>query len=302
MATLAITHALNGKGLGRALSKLKPELSFGALQSFARKGRILLNGKRAHLGVKVRTGDQVEIPELGVAANPKVEFGVLHEAPELLVVDKPAGVAVLPGPGNWRGALACGLLARYPELRSLDDCGLGHRIDRDTSGALAVARNAASLEALRKAFRQRQVHKCYLALCLGNAPQTGRVDRPLAERRQGDHLRAVVARRGKPARTHFSLRARAHGYSLLAVRTETGRFHQIRAHLQTLGFPLAGDPLYGDAGENQRLAGRHGLQRLFLHASELGLPAQLGGWQGRAPLPPELETVLQSLGIAEDPR
>ncbi len=298
-----IPRKLDGKGLGRALGKLRPELSYGALQGFARKGRILLNGKKAHLGTKVHTGDRVEIrAPTGVAANPGVAFTLLHEDPGLLVVAKPADVASLPGPGCWRTALACGLVARFPELRALPDCGFGHRLDKPTSGLLAVARDAAVLERLRAAFKERRVGKRYLALCLGYAPASGELTKPLAERRRGPHLRAVVARRGKSAHTVFRRLAKAGGTSLLEVEPRTGRFHQIRAHLADLGFPVAGDPLYGVEAENRRLAGK-GLARLFLHARQLSLPAELGGTTCRAPLPGALREALAGLGfrLEEEP-
>ena len=163
MRVFSIRASMEGKGLGRALSKLSPELSYREMQRLARRGGILLNGERTNLGVKVHTGDRVELAARKLPANPEIAFEVVARHTALLLVSKPAGVAVLPGKGHARSSLASGLVRSHPEISGLESYGLVHRIDRDTSGLVAVALTVESLTWYRAAFRERRVKKRYLA-------------------------------------------------------------------------------------------------------------------------------------------
>lgn len=226
----------------------------------------------------------------------EVDFGVLHEDDHVIVVDKPAGVVVHPGSGQARGTLAAGLLGRYPELEGVgaaDRWGLVHRLDKDTSGALLVARNQEAFEALSTELRQRGVSRTYLALVEGRlgAP-TGSIDAPIGRDPVRPTKRAVV-HGGKPARTHYEVMRyyEEADASLVEVRLETGRTHQIRVHLSAIDHPVAGDGVYGATRKDL------GTRRTFLHAARLEFthPASGGRLEVAAPLPEDLATVLDRL-------
>ncbi len=231
-----------------------------------------------------------------VAAEP-VDFDVLYEDREVIVIDKPAGIVVHPGSGHELGTLAAGLLNRFPELEGVGDegrWGIVHRLDKETSGVLMVARTERAHAALRRALQRREVGRRYLALVLGvlRIP-TGTVDAPIG-RDPRRPTRMAVVRDGRPARTHYERMAEWVGAdrSLLAVRLETGRTHQIRIHLASIGHPVAGDRAYGGRSTTSRPG------RMWLHAAELGFAHPGTGKQVviRAPLPEALRTSLTELG------
>lgn len=256
-------------------------------------------------GTPVKPGDRVSAGAIVVSGAPgeepalrpePVPFEVLYEDDALVVVDKPAGVVVHPGSGRTVGTLAAGLLHRYPGIEGVGSpgrWGLVHRLDKDTSGVMAVALTTQSHRALTDQIRGRQVLRTYTALVDGQpgAP-TGTVDAPIGRDPVRPSRRTII-QGGRMARTHFEVERLYPGWgcSLLTVRLETGRTHQIRVHLSAIGHPVVGDPVYGSPQSRVRSP------RTFLHASLLELAHPLSGEALRveAPLPPDLRRVLETL-------
>lgn len=270
-----------------------------------RSGQVRVNSRRAGPDQRLEAGDQVRIPpvRLGPAVGQPVprpealawiEDRVLYEDPDLLVLDKPAGLAVHGGSGVSRGAIEL-LRAARPQARAL---GLVHRLDRDTSGCLLLAKRQSSLRKLQAQFREGTVEKTYLALLGGVLKGNERfVDAPLltSERRGGErHVRVDPA--GKPAQTRFAVEARYPVATLVRVSLLTGRTHQIRVHAASIGLPLVGDERYGPVPDP--LARRIGLRRLFLHAAILAFdsPRDERVIRVESPLPEDLAEALGRLG------
>jgi 23S rRNA pseudouridine955/2504/2580 synthase len=258
-----------------------------------RSGEVRVNSRRVDATYRVEAGDRVRIPPVRVAeresrpAARPVEFPVVFEDEQLIVVDKPAGVAVHGGSGVSFGVIES-LRAARPHARFLE---LVHRLDRETSGLLVVAKKRSALVALQDQFRERHPEKRYLALVKGRWTGGAR-EVTLGLRKyltaEGER-RVAVDRTGRESRTRFELVRALGGLSLLAATIETGRTHQIRVQLAHLGFPIAGDDKYGDFELNRSLA-RQGLKRMFLHASDLAFvhPATAAEIRVAAPLPVEL--------------
>lgn len=302
LAEVAADHA------GRRLDNFIGSLLEGAPRAFIyrviRSGEVRVNGKRATPAQRLATGDRVRIPPFAApesrprtlpdALLARVERHILHEDVNLLAIDKPPGLAVHGGSG-----LDFGLIDVLRALRpGTDRIDLVHRLDRETSGCLLFARNPTTLRALHRLLREGGMEKDYVALLSGQLPQQPLDCRaPLAMEpdRHGER-RAVVSPEGAEARTEFRARRRFSDATLAAIRLDTGRTHQIRAHAAWLGHPVAGDPRYGDPTFNRRLRGL-GLRRLFLHAERLRFTLDRE-YDFKAPLPAELEAVLEALETA----
>jgi 23S rRNA pseudouridine955/2504/2580 synthase len=247
-----------------------------------RKGECRVNGGRVRAEYKLQAGDEVRVPPARVrpdGAEPSagavnhIASRILFEDKAVLVVDKPSGVAVHGGSGISHGVIELMRAAR-PELR---DLSLVHRLDRETSGCLVMAKKRSALRTLHEKFRQGIVEKNYLALAVGDW-QFGEfvIDAPLlVTNRKGGERHVIVRKDGKEAQTKVRI-SRTYGkFSLLQCEPATGRTHQIRVHLQSLGFPIAGDERYGDAEINAK-ARKSGLKRLFLHAQSIAFPDEHG--------------------------
>lgn len=258
---------------------------------------VLVDGASASPSDRVTHGQQVQSPPPRTADElvpESVVFEVLFEDDHAIVVDKPAGIVVHPGAGNRKGTLAAGLIHRYPELQKVgppDRAGLVHRLDKDTSGALLVGRTPESYQSLVCALRHREVERVYLTLVEGDMPAaTGTIEAPIGGDPTRPTRRAVV-HGGKPARTHYQVLEQVAGgrFSLLEVRLETGRTHQIRVHLAAISRPVLGDRTYG--------TGRSGAPRIFLHAARLGFDHPETGERVTvsSPLPDDLAGVLQRM-------
>lgn len=269
-----------------------------------RSGQVRVNSRRAGPHQRLVTGDRVRIPPVRTAPGTAgrtvpqrsagwIEERVLYEDPELLVLDKPAGLAVHGGSGVSLGAIEVVRAAR-PDARSL---GLVHRLDRDTSGCLLLAKKQSSLRRLQAQFREGTVEKVYLALLVGKlGPAEREVNAPLltAERRGGErHVRVDPS--GKPALSRFSVEQRLPGATLVRVTLVTGRTHQIRVHGAHIGFPLAGDERYGVAPDP--IVARWGLKRIFLHAASIAFdsPRDERVIRVESPLPEDLAVVLRRM-------
>jgi 23S rRNA pseudouridine955/2504/2580 synthase len=267
-----------------------------------RRGEVRVNGGRVRADYRLEAGDEVRIPPVRLRAEgapPSADRAaaildhVLFEDKRLLVIDKPAGLAVHGGSGINHGVIEL-LRAARPELR---DLSLAHRLDRETSGCLVIARKRSALRALHEKFRQGVVEKNYLALVVGDW-QLGEqlIDTPLqVTHRRGGERHVIVSADGKPAQTGVRLSRSYRKYSLVQCSPRTGRTHQIRVHLQSVGFPIAGDDRYGDEDANRRLKAL-GLPRLFLHAQSISFPDEHGNeLHFTAPLPGDLDGFLAKL-------
>lgn len=300
--------ALGGLRLDRAVA-LVADVSRAAAARLVAEGGVRLDGAVVTSGARrVAAGeslsidvasphDAVPLPDVDVA------FTTVFEDPDVIVVDKPAGLVVHPGAGHDRATLVNGLLARYPELTGVGDpCrpGIVHRLDRGTSGLLVVARTERAHQSLVEQMRSHDPERLYRALVWGHPEaSSGVVDAPVG-RSSRNPLRMTVTERGRPARTHYEVEQRfaePARVALLACRLETGRTHQIRVHLRAIGHAVIGDPTYGAGHARAGRGGEvFGLARPFLHAGFLSFNHPVSGETVRAesPLPPELAEVLAS--------
>ncbi|HVQ33996.1 MAG TPA: RluA family pseudouridine synthase [Lysobacter sp.] len=271
-----------------------------------RSGQVRVNGGRAKAERKLEAGDEVRIPpvrlsepaEKGTPAKGLLEAmaaSIVFEDARLLAINKPAGVASHGGSG-----ISFGVIETLRALRPKDSLELVHRLDRDTSGLLVVAKKRSALSELQALMREEGgIAKRYLALLIGRMPDgTMRVDAPLhVGLRQGGERHVQVNAAGKASLSHFKVLERRGGQSYCEVRIATGRTHQIRVHAQHIGHPVAGDDKYGDPEANKRLRDKAGLKRMFLHASTLEFALEGGRtpYELNAPLAPELIDVLDRL-------
>jgi 23S rRNA pseudouridine1911/1915/1917 synthase len=237
-----------GQRFDAALAALFPEFSRSRLTQWIKSGAITLDGVQAKASHVVMGGEHVRLhapTEVVVQSAPEaIALDVRYEDDDVLVVNKPAGLVVHPGAGNPRGTLQNALLHHAPTLAALPRAGIVHRLDKETSGLLIVAKTLQAHTRLVAALAQRDIHRQYEAVALGNLIAGGTVDAPLA-RHPHDRLRRAVVEDGKPAITHYRVRQRLPAHTVLQVNLETGRTHQIRVHLTHIGHPLVGDPLYG---------------------------------------------------------
>jgi len=273
-----------------------PDLSRSQAARLIDQGLILVQGRTARPAQRLRPGDRVRVavPQPApIAAEPEpIPLNVVYEDADLLVVDKPAGLTVHPAPGHPRHTLVNAVLGRCTDLSGVGGAlrpGIVHRLDRDTSGLLIVAKNDRAHQSLSRQLKERQVEKTYLALVRGRlTPSEGTIDAPIGRDPRHRKRMAVVAG-GRPATTRYRTIREVDGRSLLEVRPVTGRTHQIRVHLSAAGHPIAGDPLYG---------GRDPLvPRQFLHAWRLAFQHPTSGerLQFEAPLPGDLRDVLRRI-------
>jgi 23S rRNA pseudouridine1911/1915/1917 synthase len=274
------------------------------------EGRVRVGGRPAKASRALAAGDVVECEVPPPAPDDRVEpepgdLRLLHDDPHLLVLDKPAGLTVHPGAGRASGTLVHRLLHAYPELAGVGGPGrpgIVHRLDKDTSGALVVARTAAAHRTLARAFAARRVDKRYLAIVHGRPAADGAVAAPIG-RDPNDRKRMTMRSGGRPARTTWHVLATAPGAALLEVAIETGRTHQIRVHLKHARHPLVGDPVYGEArwkalpGSRAQAALR-AFPRPALHAWRLGFRHPASGEEVRfeAPVPDDLRTLWRAVG------
>lgn len=276
-----------------------PGVPKGRLYRLLRRGEVRVNGGRVRSEYKLKEGDIVRVPPARIRVGPEppppqlaaaMLDRVLYEDKRLLVVDKPAGVAVHGGSGISHGVIELLRHAR-PDLV---DLALVHRIDRETSGCLVMAKKRSVLRDLHERFREGKVEKNYLALVVGDW-QYGEqlIDVPLlVKNREGGERHVIVSDAGKAAQTRVTLSRTYGSYSLLQCAPLTGRTHQIRVHLQHAGHPIAGDERYGDEEAN-RMAQKLGLARLFLHAQSIAFPNDSGNdLHFTAPLADDLERFL----------
>ncbi|WP_447918514.1 RluA family pseudouridine synthase [Achromobacter aegrifaciens] len=287
--------------LDKVLAGLLPEHSRGRLQGWIEAGNVHVNGKPGKVRQTVGPDDELTVwpqpaPETLAFAPEPVDFAVVAESPDWIVVNKPAGLVTHPGAGNWSGTLLNGLLYRYPELTKVARAGIVHRLDKDTSGLMVVARNETAQTHLVRQLQARSMGREYVALAHGWLAAAGKVDRPIG-RDSRVPVRMSVERpvAPKPAITHYAPARRGEAapggrVTEVVCRLETGRTHQIRVHMASLGHPLLADTLYG--GKNIA-----GAQRQMLHARALHFedPGGRGEVEFAAAVPPDMSLVQEEI-------
>lgn len=281
-----VPSSLAGQRLDRALAQMFPEHSRSRLKAWLLDGAITVDGESPRPRSAVAGGEEVVLraaPEADVEALPEsMPLAVVYEDDDILLIDKPAGLVVHPGAGNRQGTLMNGLLHRAPELGQVPRAGIVHRLDKDTSGLLLIARTLTAHTSLVRALAERNVSRHYLAVCNGVLTGGGTIDAPIG-RHPVDRKRMAVREDGRTAVTHYRVLQRFAAHTLVDVELETGRTHQIRVHFAYRGYPLVGDPVYGrrlaiPAAAGEELAAvLRAFRRQALHAARIGFPHPASG-------------------------
>jgi 23S rRNA pseudouridine1911/1915/1917 synthase len=304
--TAVLPPELAGMRLDAALARVFGAYSRSQLTQWLKEGWLTVNGAQPRPREAVRGGESVRlrVPEvpLADARAQEIALNVVYADAGIIVIDKPAGLVVHPAAGHREGTLVNALLHYAPELAALPRAGIVHRLDKETTGLLVVARTPAAQTSLVRQLQERSVHREYRALVQGVLISGGTVDLPIG-RHPVERKRMGVVAGGKHAVTHYRVLRRLRAHTLLEVRLDTGRTHQIRVHMAHLGHPVVGDPAYGgrprpvrgmDASVAQALAG---FRRQALHAAVLGLVHPVTGAECRfeAPLPADFQALLDAL-------
>ncbi len=304
--TAEIPPSLAGLRLDQALSELFPDYSRSRLQTWIKDGAAKVDGAVLTPKHRILGGEQVvllaEAETVVDVAGQDIPLAVVYEDEHILIVDKPAGLVVHPAAGHWDGTLQNALLHHAQQLASIPRCGIVHRLDKDTSGLLMAAKTLPAHKSLVDQLQERSVHREYLALAQGAMTGGGTVDAPIG-RHPTDRKRFAVRDSGRHAVTHYRVAERFPQHTLVRVKLETGRTHQIRVHLAHLHYPLVGDPVYGGrarlpAGASPALiVALRGFQRQALHAETLGIehPATGEYCEWSSPLAEDFAALLEAL-------
>jgi 23S rRNA pseudouridine1911/1915/1917 synthase len=298
---LSVQPAEVGQRLDRYLAGALSEKSRTQIQQLIGNGAIQVNGRPSKPGYALRAGDEVAINLAATAERAHqikpqaLPLEIVFEDNDLLIINKAAGMVVHPAPGHYEDTLVNALLAYYPDLQAFDEAhrpGIVHRLDRDTSGLLIVAKNARAQAALISQMQRHEIVKRYLALVEGNiALDQGSIDAPIGRDPRHRQQMAITSAGSREARTYFRVLERFARHTLLLLQLETGRTHQIRVHLKAIGHPVVGDPTYGSGNVIRGIK----LQRQFLHAYQLQFAHPLSGTplEFEAPLPDDLQNILE---------
>jgi 23S rRNA pseudouridine1911/1915/1917 synthase len=306
-----IPGSLAGQRLDRALADLFPEYSRTRLQAWLKAGHLHVDGMSPAPRSRVAGGESVMLdpgiaeqidPTLDAAAE-QVDFTIVYEDEAILVVDKPAGLVVHPAAGHRGGTLQNGLLHHDPALGAVPRAGIVHRLDKDTTGLMVVARTLAAHNRLVLQLHERAIVREYRAVCAGVPVAGDTIDAPIGRHPRDRQRQAVVKSGGKPAVTHYRIERKYRAHAHLRVRLESGRTHQIRVHMAHAGLPLVGDPMYG--GRPKRPKNPHRkleealqqMRRQALHAGHLALshPTSNEWMSWDAPLPADFQALLDGL-------
>jgi 23S rRNA pseudouridine1911/1915/1917 synthase len=293
-----------GLRLDQALARLLPAHSRSRLAQWVREERVILDGCAAIPRAKLRGGESLEVRPMadpGASGHlpQDIPLRIVHEDESIIVIDKPPGLVVHPGSGNWDGTLLNALLQHEPALADVPRAGIVHRLDKDTSGLLVVAKTLTAQTDLVRQLQARTVKREYAAIAHGRVVRDGTIEAPIG-RHPVSRTRMAVVSRGKPAVTHYRVVERYAHATLLECRLETGRTHQIRVHLASITHPLLGDPVYGKRSVRPELA----FHRQALHAQKLGLihPASREPMSWAAPIPEDLRTLMATLASIKEPQ
>jgi 23S rRNA pseudouridine1911/1915/1917 synthase len=298
-----------GLRLDQVLVKLLPEYSRSRLQDWVTQGLVTVNGTAGSVKQKVWGGEAISVsPQMHPSEQPyeaeDIPLEVVYEDDAILVINKPVGLVVHPGSGNWQGTLLNALLHHAPELMDVPRAGIVHRLDKDTSGLMVVAKTLIAQTALVRQMQKRSVKREYLALVWGEVDYGGTIDLPIG-RHPSQRVKMAVIEGGKDAITHFSVEANFPSCTLLRCRLETGRTHQIRVHLTHYGHPLVGDTVYQKGVQKCVLPLRellNGFPRQALHATTLALEHPVTGevMEWEVPLPEDMDELLERIDEASD--
>ncbi len=300
-----------GLRLDQALAKLLPEYSRSRLQQWVRDGGVSVNGVQATVKQKVSAGQTILVepeaaPEVSAYLPEAIALDILHEDDTIIVLNKPAGLVTHPGSGNWSGTLLNALLHHAPQVANVPRAGIVHRLDKDTTGLLVVAKTLQAQTDLVRQLQARSVKREYLAIVEGCVQDDGTVEAPIGRHPQ-QRIKMAVVGNGKEAITHYKILESMPHHTLLQCSLETGRTHQIRVHMQHIGFGMVGDATYGgkqrifknkleDDAIKSALAK---FSRQALHATRLELTHPTSGervkWE--APMPPDMQALLHALRL-----
>jgi 23S rRNA pseudouridine1911/1915/1917 synthase len=304
--TSKVPDEMVGMRLDQVLAEIFPDYSRSKLQTWIKVGRVQVDGNTRKAKDRLDGGEIImldaEAEKVVETVAEDIPLDIIFEDEALIIINKPAGLVVHPGVGNWSGTMQSALLYYDQTLETLPRAGIVHRIDKDTSGLLMIAKTLAAHNSLVEQLQARTIHREYLAITKGRMTAGGTIDEPIG-RHPSDRLRFAVREQGKDAMTHYRVKERFTRHTLIQVKLETGRTHQIRVHMAHIRYPLVGDPLYG--GRFQLPAGcsdelievLRGFKRQALHAEKLGLIHPLSGeyrqWQ--IAMPNDMRTLVQAL-------
>ncbi len=304
--TAEVPLELAGKRLDQILVEIFPDYSRNKLQTWVKAGRVTVNAEQLKAKDRLVGGEALildaEAEEVTEYLAEDIPLDIIYEDEDILIVNKPAGFVVHPGAGNWTGTLQNALLFYLPEAVTIPRSGIVHRIDKDTSGLLMVAKTLAAHHSLIEQLQAREVHREYLAITIGRMTGGGTLNAPIG-RHPTERKKFAVTEKGKPAITHYRVLERFLRNTLIQVKLETGRTHQIRVHMAHLRMPLVGDPMYSgrfqmpkDCGQELEHVLRN-FKRQALHAEKLGLIHPRTGeyceWQ--LPVPDDMQELLVAL-------
>lgn len=304
--TAQVPFEYAGMRLDQILVELFPDYSRNKLQTWIKSGRVTVNAQQIKAKDRLEGGEAIildaEAEEVTEYIAEDIPLDIIYEDNDILIVNKPAGLVVHPGAGNWTGTLQNALLFYLPDAVTIPRSGIVHRIDKDTSGLLMIAKTLAAHHSLVEQLQAREIHREYLAITIGRMTGGSTLDEPIG-RHPTDRKKFAVREGGKPAITHYRVLERFLRNTLIQVKLETGRTHQIRVHMAHLRMPLVGDPMYSgrfqmpkDCGAELEKVLRH-FKRQALHAEKLGLIHPQTGeymeWQQA--MPDDMQQLLDAL-------
>lgn len=296
--TLQLIAPISGLRLDKYVAEVLPQFSRAYIQKLITQGYILVNEQSAKASQRLKYSDKItiKIPPPAYPTAEPIPLAIIYEDKDILVIDKPAGLVVHPSPGHTSHTLVNAILAHCPSLATSEDLtrpGIIHRLDKDTSGLMIIAKNDYARQYLVNQFKSHAVTKGYLVLVKGRpSPEQGAIEAPIG-RDPHNRKRMAITETGKEASTQYKVKEYLNGYTLLEVAPRTGRTHQIRVHLSAIGYPVVGDPIYGT---KRRLEAKAlCLKRQFIHAYRLGfrLPSTNKYREFTCPLPADLKQALK---------